>query len=405
MTTEKAQKEKRGQQPKWPQIRKRTYPNGTIAWLVDGRICGKGERFSFGTKQAATTKADNLRTERRNSGTAALGLPEKVRIEALDCLERLEAVGATLTDAVDYYLLHAKPAGGDKTVEKMIADFIHAKRQAGRKESYLGIQKCVLDNFAKVFGKIPVHTIGHAAISEWIQNQIGPKGTAWTLRTRENVKRDLGNFFGFAMKHGHCAINPVLKLERATLDDHPPGILTVVQASALLVAADSIKDGVMLPFVAIGLFAGLRTSELKSLDWAQVNLRQKTVEVLARNSKTRARRIVSMSDGLKAWLAPYAKVSGPVTPHANPFELLRVIHKAAEITKWPKNALRHSFASYHVAKHKDAPRTSLELGHDNPNQLFQSYRELVKPVDARKYWSLKPKRKPGNILAFTKKAA
>jgi hypothetical protein len=51
-------------------------------------------------------------------------------------------------------------------------------------------------------------------------------------------------------------------------------------------------------------------------------------------------------------------------------------------TPWGKNSMRHSFASYHVSMHQNAPKTSLEMGHDNPDQLFQSYRNVVKARDA-----------------------
>jgi integrase len=52
--------------------------------------------------------------------------------------------------------------------------------------------------------------------------------------------------------------------------------------------------------------------------------------------------------------------------------------------------MRHSFASYHLAKWGDAPKTSLELGHTSPGIVFAHYRELVKPHAAEAYWKLAP---------------
>jgi integrase/recombinase XerD len=56
------------------------------------------------------------------------------------------------------------------------------------------------------------------------------------------------------------------------------------------------------------------------------------------------------------------KHSGKVTP-ANFVKQLRAVRKAAGITDWPDNALRHSFASYHLAHFKDAAALALEMGH------------------------------------------
>ena len=50
---------------------------------------------------------------------------------------------ATITDAVNFFLRHAKPAGGHKTVKDLVAEFIEAKRTAGRREEYLRIQASV----------------------------------------------------------------------------------------------------------------------------------------------------------------------------------------------------------------------------------------------------------------------
>ena len=58
---------------------------------------------------------------------------------------------------------------------------------------------------------------------------------------------------------------------------------------------------------------------------------------------------------------------------------------AAGVMEWPDNALRHSFASYHLAQFKNAASTALELGHHDSRITFAHYRELVKPTEAERY--------------------
>jgi len=62
----------------------------------------------------------------------------------------------------------------------------------------------------------------------------------------------------------------------------------------------------------------------------------------------------------------------------------------AGIKHWPHNALRHSFASYHLAHLNDAAKLALELGHTNAHLVFQHYREVVRPKEAERYWQIKP---------------
>ena len=50
--------------------------------------------------------------------------------------------------------------------------------------------------------------------------------------------------------------------------------------------------------------------------------------------------------------------------------------------------MRHSFASYHLAYHRDAARTALELGHKSTTLLFTNYRELVTKAAAIRYWAI-----------------
>lgn len=55
---------------------------------------------------------------------------------------------------------------------------------------------------------------------------------------------------------------------------------------------------------------------------------------------------------------------------------------AARIKEWPHDAMRHSYASYHLAMHGSADKTSTELGHRSTEMLFRHYREPVTKHDA-----------------------
>src|SRR5262249_1284952 len=191
----------------------------------------------------------------------------------------------------------------------------------------------------------------------------------------------------FAVRNGYSAGNPALGAAKAKVFGEAPGILTVTETARLLEAASSD----VLPYIAIGAFAGLRRAELKRLNWKQIDFESGLIEVTARSSKTAQRRFVVIQPNLREWLLPWRKHKGNVTPPR--FEFRRSFNEArrnAGVTEWPENALRHSFASYHLAKFNDAALTALQLGHRDSRVTFAHYRELVKPKEAERYWRITP---------------
>ena len=157
----------------------------------------------------------------------------------------------------------------------------------------------------------------------------------------------------------------------------------------------------LLPLLAIGAFAGLRTAELLRLEWSNLKFSGKgSVEVTARKAKSAKRRVITMSDNLRAWLEPYAASTGKLwqTSESAFHKASKKVGIAAGLPKWPQNGLRHSFASYHLAKHQDAPRLALDMGHISPKMIFDHYREIVTPEEAERYWQIFPPRAAQNVV-------
>jgi integrase len=110
-----------------------------------------------------------------------------------------------------------------------------------------------------------------------------------------------------------------------------------------------------------------------------------------------------MQPNLREWLRPCAQMTGAVVP-ANSRKKLDLVRKAAKLARWPKNGLRHGYASYRLAATHDAPRVASELGHTSPQMLYSTYRELVLPAEAERYWKIVPAVKAENLVAFSSSA-
>jgi integrase len=175
---------------------------------------------------------------------------------------------------------------------------------------------------------------------------------------------------------------------KARTKSEVPGILTVAEIARLLEAAS--QD--MLPYLAIGAFAGLRRAELERLGSQDVHFDSELIEVTAEKAKTARRQFVRMRPNLSEWLLPLRTHRVKVYPE-NFRKVFDAAREAARIVKWPDNALRHSFAWYDLAHFKNVNAHALEMEHTNSGMIFEHYRELVKPREVERYRNLRPVKK------------
>jgi integrase len=153
------------------------------------------------------------------------------------------------------------------------------------------------------------------------------------------------------------------------------------------------------PCLALAAFAGLRSEEILRLDWSDVERRPGFIEIAADKAKTAARRLVPITPNLARWLALSPRNAERVWRHSKAwfFEATRDTVKRINEQrkpreprfKWKANALRHSFISYRLADIQDTNRVALEAG-NSPRMIFQHYRELCTPADARTWFALAP---------------
>jgi len=364
----------------------------TRKYFVEGRENGKRSRKFFETKAEAKEYADLKNIELENHGRAHVEFDSRLRDMAQDCAARLRAFGKTIADATDHFIAHLRAVDGSCTVAKLVDDVLVARAKAcGRSErpaskSYIGDLRVRLRRFVKIFGERTVATITTAEIKKWLSGLNDEKtGEALSPISRGNYARALGVLFSFAVEQKYAPSNPVIPINKPAVGEGEIGILAPSQAMSLLENATPEA----LPHLAIGLFAGLRRAELERLDWNEINFEAGLIEIKAVKSKTARRRFVQIQPNLAEWLLRFRKHTGKVTPVNFPRHLDKS-RAAAGITDWPNNALRHSFASYHLAHFRKQNELALELGHTDADMLYNHYRELVQPSDAKRYWSIKP---------------
>jgi integrase len=349
---------------------------------------GRTRRF-FRDKKEAQTYFEQCRVQQQNYGTAAFSISDALRVESIECCEKLCGFNKTLRDATNFYVAHLRMIRGSRKTREVISELLKARSGDNLSARYLADLRVRLARFIDVFGEQMIAEVKAGEIDEWLRS-LGVGSV-----TRNTFRRRLAVLFGFAKRRGYLAENPIDDVERAKERAGDIEILTVAETTRLLGSA-SFET---LPYWAIGAFAGLRRAEIERLEWSEIDFDGGFIEVKAAKSKTASRRLVPIQDNLLAWLAPYRIHTG----HVCPMNLQKKINddrdRARLRTDWPQNALRHSFASYHLARFNDAAKLALEMG-NSPAMIFKHYRELVRPSETERYWSIQPKIS-ANVVAIT----
>ena len=321
---------------------------------------------------------------------------DKVAVEYADARKRLGNV--SVSEAVTFYLRMNPQPLPDVTVKRAVTEMVKAKRADGVSAVYLKDLEFRLGKFVEKFN-VPVASLTVADLTMFLRDlDCGP-------RSRNNYRLAVTTFIKFCEASGYIhegAVN-TKKVSRAKEAHSEIEIFGPREIAKLIIAAKpAAKNGVnrryaegqgLLPLLLLGAFAGLRTAEIERQRWEDVMLDRGFIRVTGVKGNTAQKRLVPISENLKAWLLTCRKASGLVCDIERTPDAIRRMAERAGVA-WKHNALRHSFISYRCAETQDVAKTSFEAG-NSPTMIHKHYRELVTPEQAKEWFSITP----GNVFA------
>lgn len=426
-------------------LRKWKAPDGSMreAYQADaGIVNGKRTMRSFPTKADAQNWLRSTKLAVKDQGQAALTLSDKQRVDAVRAMEALRAgeCPVTIEDAVKEYVAVKALLGGAvsigeavksymatrsilegtatpeaaakyyrehkapvirRTVAQVVDEHLQDARDRNVRPMTMRDLEHRMGLFRVAYGDKLITEITREDCDKWIRDRADKWRKVHHLEMTNTTKKNYrvlgGGLFNFAISRDYVTENPFAQKLRTRhhADEKMPECLTWQDVKALLNTAAKVEPSMVAP-LAIGCFAGLRTAEIRGMDWKHVNLAAKRITVDSSVAKKRRTRYVAMTDNLVAWLLPHRQESGLVAPKGQAWRFR--FDRVRELAKiqWPANSMRHTFASHHLAMYGDPARTAFELGHHrDTSMLFDHYRALVTKENAEHYWKITPEAVPG----------
>ena len=392
-----------------------SYPQFTLAYY-DG---ARRQRKRFADLVKARREADLAVTQLANGEGQVLRLTSLDRANYLQALDTLRPLGRQLNLAVAEYteVMKLLPAGvslreavadfvrrnhtvrESRTVPQLVTEYIAAKEKASKSEAHLHDIRLRMTRFGNLF-HIPVAHVTGKMLQTWLD------GLTTSNRTKLNELRHVSALLHFAVRRKyapHDLLDELAAVERPEVAASPTLIFTPAELRELFATAPAS----LIPWLIFGGFCGLRSAEILRLDWRDVNLKRRFVEVTADNAKTAQRRLVPLCDAAVAWLQARAKDEGHVVVRSGDkgvyYDLAAAVNRTRREArvktrfKWKRNGLRHSFCSYRLAVTQDAAKTSLEAG-NSPQMIFRHYRELTTEDEAKEWFGVMPPARPQNVV-------
>mgnify|MGYP006079212745 CR=1 FL=1 len=394
---------------------------------VPAKVTNKGrQRKQFPSKEKAEEWAEDQWTGFSKQGEEFFRASPEERNEFANLIPKLRAAGVSLTEAIEFALPRIRPAGGDKTLSEVIAKMQASKAEMLKRKILRDRSertfRTISNKIAEEFGSTRVRELTLDAITKWTKTL---KKAPRTIKNYLNIFSEILNEAKARSYVLENVLDRLTKTDRKELygidNAKAPEILSVNEAQRLLLTAHKHPEHDLLGAVTLALYCGIRTEELKRLQWKDVRLDEGFVTIGADIAKKRRIRNVTIPENALAWLTCCPERTGAVTrsAHYNDYQKrFQKLLKAAGFTEkyidegeekeriaWKNNAMRHSFGSYHFALHGDSIKTSNELGHkQGDNVLFEHYRALTTKKSGEKYFEIQAPKTRGKTTQFKQSA-
>jgi len=361
------------------------FPNRPSSYGVQWRVDGKRKTKTFPTAERQLDFAKALAGDAKRHGVAAYRLDEG---EAREWRAFRAMVGedADLAAVAACWQRHKPKAASGLLLADAISLYIEAKRAEGVSEKSIGHYGPIFARLRDALGNPDVTAVAPDHVAAFMAGQGGASDE--TRRTRFARVRSLFNWLAETKRIDSSPMSGQRPPKVATTEAEILAVEQVRQLFATNAAGQpDQRRRELLGRLALEAFAGLRFDTAKQIVAAEIH--PDGLRIPAAKLKTRQNQFLEgLPANLFAWLNWSKPDSWKMTERQYLAEKSLAFVRAG--VPHPRNCLRKSFASYHVAAYKDAPRTSLIMCHKSPKLLWDTYRGLATEADGRRYFEIRP---------------
>jgi hypothetical protein len=305
-------------------IREKINTSGTevfgvsYAVTIPSKITGKARiRKQFKTQKEAEDYASDQNDGKTTQGHVFFNATDSERTEFSDVLPQLRKAGVSLREAVEFAIPRLRPLGGDRTISEIVDELRASKdamykRDVIREDSWRSF-RTRSNQVVLAFGNALARDLTLAEVRPWFESM------EFELRTIKNRFDCLAEILNYSRARKYVAENildGLTKNDRREIygsdEDKEPEILTPDEAARLLNAAFERPELDLFRAITLGLFCGIRTGELKRLQWEDVRIDEGFVTIGPKVAKKRGIRNVTLSSNAISWLSLCKEKGGPV---------------------------------------------------------------------------------------------
>lgn len=205
--------------------------------------------------------------------------------------------------------------------------------------------------------------------------------------SRQTYIARLSTLFEFSRRRRWISENPCFYLERVTIDQNAPSVLSAVEADRLwkgCIEPEAVRCCMACPrVIRWPPSRGSHDAEMGAnrLRWrAHFHPRRNIQGALSSDCRATIKGFCG---------TPGSSIGGGQLPISNATKkrLQRRLRGIMRWKTWPKDILRHTCASHWLAIVPDAQRIALQLG-NSPSILLRHYRSIVTKEDAERFWGI-----------------
>lgn len=289
--------------------------------------------------------------------------------------DRVREKGCELDEAVAFFETRYRKESKAITILNAKAEFLGSRH---------GITAATLANYEIGLGLLlkpdPNKLVDAFAIAD-LEKLLKKYKNISSQRTFRTI---FSTFFAWAVRHHYCLENPCKRFDKLPKDMSQIAALSLEECKRLLHAATQMQDGAAAATVAIGLFAGLRPSEIRDLKTDDI-LKDK-IRVSGGKLRRKLKRSVPVSPVLAEWLQTYPFQGLP----PGWVYKMKALKKTTNAKKWVQDIIRHTSITFQTERDKNEALTAYNNG-TSKQMMDRHYRDIIDDEKAiAEFWSLTP---------------